>query len=368
MRPLFPEPPSSLCLLRLSALGDVVQVVPVVRNLQRAWPECRLTWIIGTVEAGLVGDLPGVEFITFDKRGGLAAWRRTAAALRGRRFDALLLMQVALRANLLSLAVRAPLRLGFDAGRARNGHGLFVNRRIAPAPRSHVLEGFFAFAEALGVKERRLVWDLPIPDTARRRVAGWLADDRRPLLVINPASSARLRNWRNWPAERYAAVADHAAQKHGMRVVLSGGGAAHERALAEAILARCRSRPENWVGRTSLKELLALLERARALIAPDTGPVHMATAVGTPVIGLYATSNPDRTGPYLSRRWVVNRYPEAVRRYLGGPVEALRWGQRVRHPEAMALIETEAVIDTLDRLLAETADQPGGRTNPARRQ
>ena len=93
---------------------------------------------------------------------------------------------------------------------------------------------------------------------------------------------------------------------------------------------------------------MPLLAAAEFVIAPDSGPVHMATAAGTTVIGLYATSNPDRTGPYLSREYTVNRYPDAVRRYLGKEVEQLRWGQRVRHPEAMSLITVDDVIGKID--------------------
>ncbi|MDX1610528.1 MAG: glycosyltransferase family 9 protein, partial [Halofilum sp. (in: g-proteobacteria)] len=137
--------PESLCLLRLSALGDVTHMVPVVRTLQHEWPDTRLTWIIGRLEAELVGDLPGIEFIVFDKARGLAAFRDLWRDLDGRRFDALLQMQVALRANLAGRLVRSPVRIGFDRTRSRDGHGLFVNRRIEPHPGAHVLDGLFDF-------------------------------------------------------------------------------------------------------------------------------------------------------------------------------------------------------------------------------
>ena len=111
---------------------------------------------------------------------------------------------------------------------------------------------------------------------------------------------------------------------------------------------RTLAQAQNLVGQTSLKQLYALLADADLVIAPDSGPVHMATAAGTRVIGLYATSNPDRTGPYLARELTVNRYPDAVRAYLGKEVAQLRWGQRVRHPDAMALITVDDVISKID--------------------
>ena len=130
--PFSPDrPPGSLCLLRTSAIGDVTHVVPLVRTLQAAWPATMLTWIVGKLESRVVGDLPGVEFVVFDKSKGWPAFGEVRRALAGRRFDALLHLQVALRANLLSTAVRAPIRIGYDRARSRDLHGLFVNRRIA---------------------------------------------------------------------------------------------------------------------------------------------------------------------------------------------------------------------------------------------
>jgi heptosyltransferase I len=102
------------------------------------------------------------------------------------------------------------------------------------------------------------------------------------------------------------------------------------------------------IGQTTLKQTLAVLTRADALLCPDSGPAHMATAVQTPVIGLYASSNPDRTGPYVSRQLTVNRYPEALRRFEGRSIDKVRWGRRVRDPAAMTLISVDDVIEKID--------------------
>lgn len=326
-------------------------MIPVVRTLRNAWPACHITWVIGKVEAGLVGDLPGVEFIIFDKAGGLRAFREVRTALKSRRFDILLHMQVATRASLISLFVNAPIKLGFDRTRAHDHQWLFTNHRIAPQPNQHVLDGFFGFVETLGVRQRQLHWDIPVPGEAEK-----FADDMLPagpLLVINPCSSQRARNWRNWPADRYAAVADYAQARHGMHVVLTGGPDPRERQMAIDIIRQTGRPVTDLVGRTSLKEMLAVLQRASLVIAPDTGPAHMATAAGVPVIGLYASSNPLRTGPYLSQQYVVNKYPEALRRYSNKTVETAKWGERVRHPDVMDLITVEEVKAMLDRVLAD---------------
>ncbi|MEO7432558.1 MAG: glycosyltransferase family 9 protein, partial [Dokdonella sp.] len=194
--------PSSLCLLRTSALGDVTHVVPLVRTLQRHWPRTRLTWLIGRLEHTLVGDLPGVEFIVFDKKAGRSGFRSVKDLLSGRRFDALLHMQVALRSNLLSLAVKAPLRIGYDKARSKDLHGLFVNCRIPARSGDHVLDAMASFIEPLGLAQTEVRWDLPIDDEAHAFARKHLHDDG-PVLLVSPVSSHRLRNWQ---PERYAAT------------------------------------------------------------------------------------------------------------------------------------------------------------------
>lgn len=349
--------PRRLCVLRLSAIGDCCNLVPVVRTLQAHWPDTQITWVAGAAEAALLDGLDGVEIITHPKRAGIRALRRQ---LNGRQFDVLMLMQVALRAGWLSTAVSAPVRLGFDRDRARDGHGLFINRRIARGPRGHVIDGFFGFCEALGLHERVMRWDIPVPAAAADEAAQRLPADS-PVLVVSPCSSQRRRNYRNWRAEHYAAVARQAARDHGLAIVLTGGGSAEEIRYGAEIEALLQGPPAvpvtNLIGRTDLKTLFAVLGRATAVIAPDSGPVHMAVAAGTPAIGLYATSNPDRTGPVLGHQWVVNAYPEAVRQAFGCEVEAVRWGRRVRDPDAMDLITPDRVQARLDALMATPADQ-----------
>lgn len=358
------RPPETLCLLRLSAIGDCTHMLPIVHTLQTHWPHTHLSWIVGKTEAELVGDLPGVEFIVFDKNAGPTAYGRLWRELIRRRFDVALKMQVAGRANLAGLAIRAPIRLGFDSARAKDGHGLGINCRIPPTPDQHVLDGFFSFLETLGLRERVMSWELPIPPQAEAFAERHIPDDT-PTLVISPCSSHPRRDW---DAESYAGVADHAIERHGLQVLLSGGPSSREKATAQEIASQMRHEPINLVGKQTLKGLFAIMRRAVAVITPDSGPAHIATAAGAPVIGLYAASNPQRTGPYLSRQWCVNRYPEAARRFLGADASALPWGQKIKHPQAMSLIHLEDVIERLDALMAaggrRAIDDAGARKAP----
>jgi heptosyltransferase I len=332
--------PASICLLRTSAIGDVTHVVPLVHTLQQAWPQTSLTWIVGKLERKLVGDLPGVEFVTFDKAAGWAGMRAVHAALRDRRFDALLQMQVALRSNLLSIGIKAERRIGYDRARAKDLHGLVVNERIPARSGEHVLDAIGSFCEPLGLKQTRVRWDLPIPDEAQAWAAEQLTGDT-PTLLVSPTSSHALRNWR---PERYAAVMDHAAA-HGWRVALVGGPSAFERGMADAVLAACQSAPLDLTGKDTLKKLLALLARAQLLLTPDSGPMHMANAVGTRVLGLHAASNPHRSGPYSDRRWCVDKYDEAARKYLGKSASEIPWGTKIEKPGVMDLIGVDEVIE-----------------------
>ncbi len=344
-------PPDSLCLLRLSAVGDISHTLPIVRTIQSHWPTTRLTWIIGKLEHSLVEDIPGIDFIVFDKSRKWRAYGDVARLLRGRRFDVLLHMQMSLRASLLSLLVNAPIKLGFDRERAKDLQWLFTNKRIAHHPAQHVIDSFFGFSEALGIPERPLRWDIPIPAAARDR-AEELLQSKKSILVVSPCSSM---DYRNWSAEGYAAVADYAVERHGMEVVLTGGPRPIERQYGDAITAHMRHRPTDLIGKTNLKQLLAVLQRANAVLAPDAGPAHLATAVGVPVIGLYAATNPDRARPYLSAAYVVNKYPEAVMAKHGKPPEELPWGIRVRDAGTMKRITVAEVTAVLDRLLADRA-------------
>ncbi|WP_375176738.1 glycosyltransferase family 9 protein [Marinobacter mobilis] len=342
---------NSICVLRLSAIGDTCNAVAAVQAIQRQHPQASITWVIGKAEAALLQGLPGIEFVVFNKKDGLAAFRTLRRHMAGRRFDVLLQMQVALRANLASLCIPAKRRIGYDKARSKELHSLFINERIQPASRPHVLDTFLQFAAALGVPLAPPAWDIPVADEDQRWARDQLAPNTRGHLVIVPAASARERNWH---PERYATVADHAAQ-NGFSVYLCGGPTELELTLASDIMGSCSCNhpPINLVGQSSLKQLFALLRAADLVLAPDTGPAHMAVAAGTPVIGLYAHSNPARTGPYSWQNYVVDAYSRLIEQHHGKPADQLPWGQRLKGHELMEHISKEQVCTMFDRVVTE---------------
>lgn len=344
----FKTPPARVCILRLSAIGDTCHVVPLLHRLQKAWPSTRFTWVIGKLEARLMGLFPGVEFITVDKRAGREAREALHARLAECHFDLLLHLQVALRASLLARRIPARIKLGFDFGRARELQWLFTNRRIARRRNEHVLDSFQGFADALGLPATPLDHALPLPADALD-YAKALIPDGAATLVVSPCSSHALRNWR---ADRYAAVIDHAWGEYGLRTILCGGPSPLEREICAAIESTVAAPIINQAGKDTLPQMLALLGRATVLLSPDSGPAHMGTLAGVPVIGLYAATNPARSGPYLSRAWSVDRYDDAAQRFCGKPATALAWTRKIEVPGVMDLVTVEDVQDRLRALAA----------------
>lgn len=348
-----------ICLLRLSALGDVSHVLPLVDAIRGQRPNWELHWVLGQVEARLLAGLVGTTLHAYRKQDGWRGMRRLWAAMPADGFDALCLMQLAFRANLLSLGLRARRRIGYDRARSKEGHGLFIGERIAAHPRGHVLETLMRFAEPLGIAVDELRWDFALSE-ADLAAAREFVPEGVPTLAISPCSSHR---WRNWHAEGYARVAEHAVRQHGLRVILMGGRSAIERETGDAILAASGVPIVDLIGKDTLKQSVAILQRCVALLSPDSGPAHFASAVGTPVIGLYAATDPARSGPYRSLEWCVDRYRLAAQRFRRKEPEELRWGSKIELPGAMDLIEVEAVRERLDALLARPVAQ---RLAPAR--
>jgi heptosyltransferase I len=339
--------PRSICILRLSALGDATHLVPLIRTLRRAWPQVPITWILGKGEAKLMEGLEDVELVVFDKSAGWRGMADLRRRLGGRRFEVLLHMQLALRANVLATLVHAERRIGYDRARSKEGHSLVINERI-PTGGHHVLDAFGKFCEPLGLKQDRVEWNLPVPQAARDWAGEQLPGDV-PTLIVSPCSSHVLRNW---APERYAAVADHAADR-GWRIAICGGRSELERRTADAIQAAMRHPAVDLVGKDTLKQLLALLERAHLVLSPDSGPAHMANAMGTPVIGLFACTDRERCGPYSDLRWSVNHYDEASRKFMHRPASDLPWGKRVEFPGVMDLIGVDEVVGRFDAFVAE---------------
>ena len=347
MPPISHKPLQKICILRLSAIGDVVQASIAVNDLKLSYPQLELTWIIGKTEYELLTHLNDIDFIVFDKDKVLESYKLIAGRLSDRKFDALLLMQYSLRAGLLSLLVKAPLRIGYPPKLSREFHNLFVNRHIKMPAGKHVLDIYYSFAEALGVKEQtNAVPTYYLPDDVQFAERNLPKDEK--ILLISPCSS---HGFKNWLPERYAEVARVAMQQYDMHIVLVGGDSQTER-MYEARIQQYLCKPcISLIGKTSLRQLAAVVANSDLVIAPDSAIVHIASALQTPVIGLYAATDAERSGPYRYLDWCVNHYPEALEKYYRKSIKDVRWGKHIKKSDAMELISTQSVLEKLNRIM-----------------
>ena len=342
--------PKHIAFFRLSALGDVVLAIPMIRALQKQWPECKITWITSSAVYPLLEGLEGVEFLVIQKPKKVKDYLDLRKLFKQYQFDILIAAQASFRTNLIYPFIKAKRKIGFDNGRARDLHAWFVKEQIPPAD-EHLAEGFMGFAKYLGINSDELSWSLYTSDEDK----AWAKQTRKnpKYIAINAAASKAERTWK---AEHYAELINLAVEKYQCQVVLTGGPAENEIQLADKIQNLTKYPVDNLVGRTKHKQIAALLGEVDCLIAPDTGPAHIAVAMHTPVIGLYAVARSGLSGPYQAPSYTVDAYPLAVEKYLGKPFSEAGWHERVHHADAMDLITVEDVMAQLERVFKDASD------------
>lgn len=337
--------PKSICIVRLSALGDALMLVPLIRTLQANLQNTTITWVISRPAYDLVEGMDGIEFIVINKPESVADYWRFKKQMNTRKFDVLLAVQASFRANLLYPLIKASRKIGYDSLRGKDAHCWFIQEKIR-AGHDHTLEGFLKFADVLGIEKKVIRWDLPISQADRDWARERLANVKGPVVLINPAAS---KPERSWPAERYIQIILYLQSRWQAQVVLTGGPGKYDKELGEIIGDACSL--INLIGQSKPKQLLALIEQADLLICPDTGPSHMAAAVATPVVALHAVTSANVSGPYTYRHLAVDLYPEAVEKILKKTTETISWGTQVHGSNTMQLIEVDTVISKLEQLL-----------------
>ncbi|EGR1477582.1 lipopolysaccharide heptosyltransferase family protein [Vibrio parahaemolyticus] len=349
---MFTSAPSSLCILRLSAIGDVCNTIATVQAIQKQWPTTQITWITGKLEAQLLAAIEGVEVIVFDKKAGLDGYKALWKQLKGREFDALLHMQYAIRASVATLGIKAKYKLGFSSDRSQDFQTLFTNVKV-PSPQSlHVADGLMAFAHQIGIPNTELDWALSYSTQDQEWVESHVSCDKPNLLIVPGASKA----YKNWNAEGYIDVIHH-ARAQGWNVILAGSPAQVELDLADAIQSRLEEPCLNLVGQSSILQMLALIDKVDMVIAPDTGPAHMASAMNTPIIGLYAHHNPVRVGPYRYLQYAVSVYEEVILAETGKTSQQLSWRTRAKDEKAMNRITSKQVITMFNQVVEDLYPQ-----------
>jgi heptosyltransferase I len=303
-------PLDRVAVVMMSTVGNAVHTLPVINSIRAHRPDARITWIMQPGSAALVQGHPAVdEVVVVDRKQGMAGFAALRRTLAGRRFDVALNLQAYFKAGVATRLTGAPVRIGYDRARARDLTWMFSTHRLPPRPRGHVQDEFLEFLEFLGVPVR-LEWGLePAADEAAR-YAPLLPDASGPTVAMVVGTT---KPEKEWPAERYAALADRIAAELGGRTVLVGGRSPREEAAAAAIRAAVSRQPldlREW----DLRRLAYLLTRADVLVSPDTGPLHMGVALRTPTVALMGHTNPKRYGPY-------RRYQDLLIDAFGDPGE-----------------------------------------------
>jgi heptosyltransferase I len=282
-------------IVMMSAVGDAVHVMPVIHALKAYAPTCRVTWVLQPGPATLVrGHRLVDDIVLFERSKGWRAFLDVRAALAERRFDVVLGLQVYFKAGLITGFTRAPVKLGFDRQRARDANWLFTTHRIAPHIGQHVQDQYFEFLDALGVPHAAPQWTLgPWNAEERSWQREFVGQFARPIAPIVVATS---KSAKDWMPERWARVCHMLYHDHGLQPVLVGGRTPRELA-AEAVIMRDAPFAHSALG-SGLRKLSAILDGAAVALSPDTGPLHLAVALRTPVISLLGYTNPKRVGPY----------------------------------------------------------------------
>ena len=333
-------PPRRVAIVLMSAVGSTVQAMPVVASLRRAWPRAHLTWVLQPGPAALMAGRPDVDrFLPFCRELGARAYPRFRREVASEAFDLVICLQPNFKGGMVTRLLRAPARLGYDRRRARDLSWLATNRRIPPRPVAHVQDELFEFLDHLGVP-RREEWDFHFTDEERGGQTRWRESlsTSRPVLAVVPRSS---NPHRNWTLEGLARVIDVAAGDLGLQPVLLGGASGVELRDGRRLRDLCSLPPREELGGT-LRQLAGRLAASDVVLAPDTGPLHMAVALGTPTIGLYGYTDPKRSGPYgRFLDLTVDRHSRDGER---------RPSRRTR-PGRMAKIRVEEVVEKLERAM-----------------
>lgn len=293
----------------LSAVGDVVHALPVVNAIKRARPQAHITWLLQDAGAALLEGHPAVdEILLFRRKAGLAGFIQTALQLRDRPMDVVLDLQCYFKATILTALCRAPAKVGLDPARAREFNWVVNNHHLPKRPVNHVQEHFLEFLDYLQIPREPVEWNLGPWPSERPWQENFFRSLSRPRVALVAGTSNPKKDW---IPSRWVELNDRLHREHGFTTILVGARTSRETALGQTMAAECHHPPVNALG-SGLRRLVAILDGCDLVISPDTGPLHLAGALGKPVVGLYGYNSPARVGPWRQDpRLLVDAYHNA---------------------------------------------------------
>lgn len=328
----------SICILRLSSIGDVTHVIPIISTLQKKYKDPTITWVIGKVEYELVKNLSNINFVVIDKNDTINSIMKLRSYFKDQNFDVVFHMQKSLRSKLIANIIKGRVDVTFNE---------------IKTDANHVLDHFFKFLEKINITDKFLDWKIDelLSDEKNNSINKNL-NESVPFITINPFTSIRNNNFREWDFNNFLTLSEYCKNEYSLNTVLLGKTSQEKFNEIENYLDNSQS-IINMINKTSLLEMLSILKKSQFYIGPDSGTLHMARMIDLPVIGLYATSNPLRTGPYCKIEYTINKYPQALEAFLDKKIENVKWGERVRNREAMKLIKIDDVKAQIKRVMKD---------------
>lgn len=342
------NPIKSVCILRLSALGDCINAFGLANALHENYKDLDVRFVVDNRFSSLfINDngqpLVPMETVDIKNLGVLKAGYQLYKKLKTTKFDALFNLQTSIKASILSLFIKARLKYGYDAQRRREGQLLFINRQVKSPDNPHVLAGFLAFAQQAGFDDLQPSWNYKLSDNELDTADKLINSGNQKVFAIAPASAKKAKNW---TVEGYSKLANYAISE-GFHVILLGSNSDYEKNLCDLINKNTKDRCVNLCGKTSLRILAAVISKASLLLSPDSAAMHLASSLKIPVIGLFAIHNPDRVGAWNYRDLEVSVYKQIAIKELQG--KTLGWRYRVHDENAMQQIQVKDVINAFNK-------------------
>ena len=295
----------NILIVKLSAIGDVIHTLPSLAALRKLYPEAHITWVVEEAAADLVKNHPMLDAVLISRRKNwikslrqgefsrpLREMRAFLRELRKRPYDLVIDFHGLLKSAVIVLLSGGKRKLGYDS--LQELSGLFYNEKIPENMSKHAVDRYLDFTRYLGAKIEEAQFILPSDNAAQTGIQSLLKKyhlENKKFIAVNPVAYWETKLWDD---EKFAGLADLIKTKLNIEVVFTGS----EKKSIEKISAQMQDKAVNLAGETSLPELAHLYKKALMLITTDSGPMHLAAAVGTPVIALFGPTDPQRTGPY----------------------------------------------------------------------
>jgi heptosyltransferase I len=289
-------PGSRICVVLLTGIGDVVHGLPIANALKAHDPTCHITWVAEPAPSAVLHAHPAVdEVVVYEKRRGWRGVLDLRRRLYDRPFAIKLNFHIYFKSIWPTVFSRAPRRVGFGIDRSRDGVWTVLNDRLPARPRAHTQDMFLEFLDHLRIPRRPLEWRVTFTSEEQAAQREFFARfGGRPVASVVPTSAMPPKDW---TVDGFAEVVDGLTADFGFEVMLVGGPGDREVGMARQI-SRLAARTPHWAMGDGVRRMMWLVTGSDLVVAPDTGPAHVARAAGVPVVGLFGHTNPWRLGPY----------------------------------------------------------------------